>query len=654
MCGIAGILQMIPDSSRLTRAIQRMTLQMKRRGPDDEGYLLVDLEKNILQPYYGDDTPRETDGLQHGPACPHIDTAYSRKAHLAFGHRRLTIIDLSFNGHQPMSSKDGKSWLIFNGEIYNYKEIRGQLEQSGHIFSSRTDTEVLLTAYMEWGMEGLRKLNGMFALAIYDQREPALYLARDRIGIKPLYYTRQKDRFIFASDIKTIIASGLYTPELHSEGLWHNLSFSITPRPMTLFKDVYAVPPAHWLKIDLSTYRVTEHRYWQVPIGRQDRHMTEAEAVEQLEEHLTRSIQYRLIADVEVGTFMSGGIDSTTVSALAAKLHPGINAFTLAFGKSVPEYDEVDQAIETAKMHPMSHILERVNPDEVLPHIHDMVLGYEEPFCTLAPNYLISRCISGHGIVVVLNGLGGDELFAGYSHYLEVRKWKWKKLAAAFFPSSMAHYRRYRRLKTIGCFYADQFSNFLEHEKEKLFPTNAGYDSLTLMDRFYAPPEGTFSDAIEALSYYDLISYIGNHHVYRIDQFTMRFSLEGRFPFLDHQLVELAFRIPSRFKIKKNLQKVVLRKVAEKYIAPACLQMPKRGFGLPVGRWMKEPLRQLTESSLQKLKKRDIFNHVEIDNLYDTFKQSSPQLYKKVWHLVMIELWFQKFIDRTVSNGQEL
>lgn len=649
MCGIAGIIQLSSERQPLAQAIHRMTVQMKHRGPDDEGYVLIDRQPPSVRQYYGDDTAE--DGSGNPPKHPHIQSAYSQMAHLALGHRRLNIIDLSFNGHQPMCSSDGSCWMIFNGEIYNFKDIRTRLLQLGHSFRSQCDSEVLLAAYMQWGMDALKEFNGMFALAIYDSRQPVLYLARDRVGIKPLYYTIQNNCFIFASDIKTIIASGRYTPQVDLESLWHNLSFSITPRPHTLFKDVFALPQAHWMKIDLTTFKISQHRYWHIPVGTQDRKMTEDQAVEQLEDHLTRSIAYRLTADVEVGTFMSGGIDSTTVSALASTLHPGINAFTLAFANDVPEYNEAAQAAATAAMYPMRHILETVNPELVIEHISDMVRGYEEPFCTLAPNYLISKRISRHNIVVVLNGLGGDELFAGYSHYTDLNQWRWKRRAASFFPPFLPQYRRYRRLKTIGNYYADQYSNFLEYEKEKLFANHTGFDSLGLMDRLYTPDQGinAFSDDIEALSYYDLISYIGNHHVYRIDQFTMRFSLEGRFPFLDHELIELAFRIPSSLKIKNNLQKYVLRKVAEKYIAPACLTMPKRGFGLPVGRWMKGPLKEFTRSSLEQLKTRELFNAGEIDRLHDAFTQADPLLYKKVWHLVMIERWFQAFIDPGAS-----
>jgi asparagine synthase (glutamine-hydrolysing) len=649
MCGIAGIINLNGEKSLLVPPIQRMAKQMRRRGPDDEGYLLVDLENRCVYPFYGDDTPLAEAGA-NAAGMKHIKDAYQMESHLAFGHRRLKILDLSFKGHQPMCSSDGQFWIVYNGEVYNFKEVRKELEKQGHTFSSDTDTEVVLAAYMQWGVDSIQRFNGMFAVVIFDHSRQEVFLARDRIGIKPLYYTHQKDCLIFASDIKTIIASGLYRPGVNWEGLWHNLSFSVTPRPMTVFRDVVALPQAHWMKINLTTQNIIQQRYWHIPTLSQQESMTEQEAIEQLEMHLKKSIQYRLVADVEVGTFMSGGIDSTTISAIASSLHPGINAFTLAFDKTVPEYDELDQAVETARMHPMHHVIEKVSPDEVLTDIHDMVLGYEEPICTLAPNYLICKCIAKHGIVVVLNGLGGDELFAGYSHYRTVDTWKWKKFAAVIFPQFLGRYSRYRQLKTIDNYYVDQYSNFKEQEKKKLFLKNNGFDTLTLPGKLYKSLTGSFTDDIEALSYFDIMSYIGNHHVYRIDQFTMWFSLEGRFPYLDHHLIELAFRIPSCYKIMKNhprYQKYVLRRVAEKYIAPACLQMPKRGFGLPVGRWMQKELKELTETSLESLKKRDIFNNKRIDELYNTFKQGKPHLYKKVWHLVMVELWYQQFIDKS-------
>jgi asparagine synthase (glutamine-hydrolysing) len=642
MCGIAGIVNLGNTKSDLVPHITSMTARMRPRGPDDEGYLLVDAAQRRVWAYGGDDTPRQPDGL------PHIRQAAGLNVHIAFGHRRLRILDLSFRGHQPMADASSRFWIIFNGEIYNFKEIRSQLQTQGHHFASETDTEVVLHAFMEWGIDCLDRFNGMFALALYDHSRRQIWLARDRLGIKPLYYIHQGDLFIFASDIKTILSSGLYRPRVHAEGLWHNLSFSVAPRPMTMFEDVVALEPAHWLRIDIPERRLEKRRYWRLPIHSQDTAMTEAEAVELLDRELTRSIHCRLNADVPVGVFMSGGIDSTTVAAIAAGIQPGINAFTLAYDRSVSQYDELQEAKDTAALHPLSHIVETVDARQVQEGIDHMVLDLEEPYCSLAPNYLISRLAAGRGMVVVLNGLGGDELFAGYSHYVDLPRWRRRTRLAALWLRLLPFVRlapnvilRYRDLKSVEHYYAYQFSNFNEYQKRRLFADDGGFNSLEVLGELYRP-DGAFTDEIEALGYYDLMAYIGNHHVYRIDQFTMHFSLEGRFPFLDHRLIEAAFRIPSGLKLNNKVGKYVLRRLAERYIAPSCLRMKKKGFGLPVGRWLNRELKDLTLQSLNNLKKRGMFKEAEIDRIYQTYRETD---YKKVWHLVMTELWLQKFID---------
>ncbi len=627
--------------------IHSMTRRMRHRGPDDEGYLLVDGRKDWLKAYRGDDTPEAV--VTRNYPLPHVSEAAGLPLEACFGHRRLRIIDLSPRGHQPMTESDGRFWIVFNGEIYNFLDIRKELEILGHTFVSQSDTEVVLLSYIQWGEGCLEKFNGMFAFGIYDRQKRELFLARDRIGIKPLYYVLRDDYFIFASDIKTILASGLVEAGIDIEGLWHNLSFSVAPRPMTTFRNIVALEQAHWMKISLPDGGVQKRRYWSVPIGTENRSMSEGDAVDLVETELTRSIRQRLTADVEVGTFMSGGIDSTTVSAIASGLHPGISAFTLAYDRSVSEYDELQEAKDTAALHPMRHIVETVDAEAILDSVDRMVAAYEEPFSTLAPNYVISRLVARHPITVILNGLGGDELFAGYSHYLGIPAWRCKRMAARLWltclpvkkwaPESIL---RFNEINSVSQYYAHQFSNFNDFQKRRLFAQRMGFDSLNVLGDMYRPPEGEFSHAYEELSFYDLMSYIGNHHVYRIDQFTMLFSLEGRFPFLDHLLVEAAFKIPFRLKINDGVQKYVLRKVAEKYIAPSCLSMKKKGFGLPVGRWMNDQLNRLTIDSLSDLKKRDLFVVEEIDAVYNRYRLTD---YKKVWHLVMTELWLKKFID---------
>jgi asparagine synthase (glutamine-hydrolysing) len=329
MCGIAGILNLRHADDLLAAPIQAMTKRMAHRGPDDEGYLLVG-SSGATCTFYGNDSALPPSGQGTPPGFPkqHIDKA--GPGFLAFGHRRLSIIDLTECGHQPMCTSDGRYWIVFNGEIYNYREIAADLQREGILLRGHSDTEVLINAYALWGPRCLDRLNGMFAFAIWDDSDKRLFCARDRIGIKPFYFTLCGEKFIFASDIKTIVASGLYEPEPDPEGLYLAMAFGIAPRPKTAFRAIQALPQAHWMLVTESG-NIESHRYWSIPVGTQERTMKRTDAIDLLEEQLQASIERRLIADVPVGTFMSGGIDSTTISAIASTVHPGIEAFTLAF-----------------------------------------------------------------------------------------------------------------------------------------------------------------------------------------------------------------------------------------------------------------------------------------------------------------------------------
>ena len=413
MCGIAGIINIRGNEVQQARFLKCMTNRMVHRGPDDEGFLLID-KKGKFRSFFGDDTPLDNHACSSIPGFPrtHINLAFENLSQVALAHRRLSIIDLSPFGHQPMCTQDFHYWVVYNGEIYNFREIAAELKREGINLLGHSDTEVLINAYAKWGEGCLQKFNGMFAFAIWDNKEKILFCARDRIGIKPFYYTIQNGQFIFASDIKTIIASDLYCPEPDMEGLYLAMAFGMAPRPKTAFKGLVALEQAHWMRVHLNG-RIEKGRYWSIPVGTQKNNMSEEEAVDLLEEQLTVSIKKRLVADVPVGTFMSGGIDSTTISAIASELHHGIKAFTLAYENTAPELNEVSQAIMTARMHPMEHIVHLVDPSESLKDIESWIDGYEEPFHGIAANYEISKLVKGNGVKVVLNGLGGDELFAG-------------------------------------------------------------------------------------------------------------------------------------------------------------------------------------------------------------------------------------------------
>ncbi len=653
MCGIAGIINLQGNEKPQVEALQRMTNQMVHRGPDDEGFLLVGKD-NWVKPFLGDDTPVNALSSENVIGYPrkHIKSALKMASQVAFGHRRLSIVDLSPYGHQPLCTANKRFWIVYNGEIYNSREIAKQLEVEGIRMQGHSDTEVLINAYATWGKACLQKFNGMFAFAIWDNKEKILFCARDRIGIKPFYYTIQNGQFIFSSDIKTLIASGLYIPEPDMEGLYLAMAFGMAPRPKTAFKGIFALEQAHWLQVKLDG-AIQKQRYWSIPIGTQNKYMKEAESIELLDEHLTASIKRRLVADVPVGTFMSGGVDSTTVSSIASRLHPGIKAFTLGYENTVPEMDEVAQAISTASLHPMEHIIHRVNPMDSLVDLNKWIEGYEEPFQGLAANYVISKLVKENDVKVVLNGLGGDELFAGYGWYGRISTWKMlmavQPLGKILVPFSGKYKEKLNSLlnvKTADRLHSVLFSKFSDSELHQLFTDVAELkymNSAEYVHKMYA--DGLeFSDDIEAFNYMDLVNYIGNHHVHRSDQFTMMHSIEGRFPFLDHELVEAAFSIPSHLKINGNIHKFVLRKVAEKYISPECLSMKKKGFGLPLGKWMKGPLRGTVKNEINDLKSLDFIESETIDKWYASYYVGRLQ-YQKIWHLTALSLWYKRFIS---------
>jgi len=424
MCGIAGIFSLNGKNFADAPSLHKMAMSMAHRGPDDEGYLIItDKEVKIFR---GKDTPYFKGMIPYYPK-ESLESAYNLYGILFLAHRRLSIIDLTHLAHQPMCTIDKRYWIVYNGELYNYKEIKEELKKDGIKFISASDTEVVLHAYIKWGKDALKKFNGMFAFAIWDNQEKSLFCARDRIGIKPFYYTITNERFIFASEISTIIAGEIYKPDVDIEGLYHCMSFGVAPRPMTVFKDIMALEQAHWMEINASG-RIKKGKYWQIPTGRQNPDMKEEEAIELIEEMLKRAIKRRLVADVSVGTFMSGGIDSTTVSAIASKFHPGIKAFTLSFNNA-RELNEVEQARATASMYPIVHVVKDIDVDSILSYVDDMIICYEEPFYDLSPNYMISKFVSENGTKVVLNGLGGDELFGGYKYYRWINRWKRLKKA---------------------------------------------------------------------------------------------------------------------------------------------------------------------------------------------------------------------------------
>jgi asparagine synthase (glutamine-hydrolysing) len=641
MCGIAGIWNK-RNAETVNTAIRNMCDSMHRRGPNDEGY--VQINNGVAQAYSGKNSQATTNDFPY-LSCKPLEENLNQESKLVFGFRRLSILDLSVKGHQPMADQSGDYWIVFNGELYNYKLLRNELKNHGYRFTTESDSEVVLRAYMHWGSQAITRFNGMFALAIYDGPKQELFLARDRIGIKPLYYHDNPNQFVFGSTIKSIIKSGLYKAEIDEVGLQQNFVFAVSQRPHTAFKNIKALEPAHCMVISLQTGQIKNQRYWDIPVGSQDSLMTEKQAIDELEERLLNSVEYRLNADVEVGSFMSGGIDSTLISAMAGRMQKGIKAFTLGVKNSGSEFNEIEEAAANAKLNDLEHITGLVEAKDITGYLGDIIEGYEEPYQHLPVNYLISGLAKRNGVKVVLNGLGGDELFAGYDAHAKLARWerikmlpKVGKLLPGGIHPKADKFKKFSNIDTIGEYYAHYYSTFDQGEINMLFDSPTAHIMKTI-DEVYNPNNLDFSDDLEALNYYNVKSYIGSHHVRTLDQFTMHHSIEGRFPMLDHEVVEFAFRVPSRLKLHDGKQKYILRKLAKKYIAPECLRMKKKGFSLPLKSFMDGPLKELVQDNLSALSKRHLLREDGLKKIIES--NDSAQ----IWHLVMTELWCKHYMD---------
>lgn len=631
MCGITGIIHKNKPQN-YTESLISMTQSMIDRGPDDEGYMLFN---DTTTPYIGNDSIIKN--------YNHIKSVINQPFKVGFGFRQLKIIDLSNNSHQPMCDLEKNFWVIFNGEIYNYKEIKIELKKLGYQFFSNSDTEVVLNAYKEWGENALNKFNGMFAIAIFDTTKDEVFFARDRIGIKPFYYFQNDNCLLFGSTIKSIITSNLYNPEINWDGLSQNFRFSIAQRPTTSFKGIKSLKPACWMKYNLTTNTLKIKQYWEIPTNQQIHDLTEKKAVDLIEESLYKAIKYRLISDVEVGSFMSGGIDSTTISSIASKINPTIKALTLGFN-SHEDFNEINEAKDTATLNNINHVISYAEPKDILNNIDEIVSIYEEPYFGLSANYVIANMASNNKLKVVLNGLGGDELFGGYDVYNKLSLWSNLKNSHSILKFAPKFHPKIKKAaeisgyKSIDEFYSHYYTNYNDNEISSLFNQQSFSTKKTLSNN-YNSTNLNFSDDFEALSFYNLKSYIGNHQMRATDHCLMHFSIEGRFPLLDHNFIETAFKIPTKYKLHKNSQKYILKQVAKKHIARSCLTMNKKGLTLPLKHWISSDLEEFVNDHIVNLKNRHIFNNSEIDTIL------TSKNHYKIWQLVSTELWLNKFIS---------
>ncbi len=643
MCGIAGIIS--PDP--LAR-VRPMLDSIGHRGRDDEGVW----------------TSEELDD-EGRRAC--------------LGHRRLSIIDTSSAGHQPMLSADGRFALTFNGEIYNYLEIKKELEGRGHRFRTGTDTEVLLAAFAEWGEGCLPRLNGMFAFALWDAQERRLTLARDRLGIKPLYYAHAEgpegSHFIFASEVKAIMASGMVERALDAEALNQFLTFLWTPDPHTLFRGVRKLPPAHVLTWHKN--EVTVREWWDVSFDEIEEGRSEEWWRERVLETLARVVRMEMVADVPLGSFLSGGIDSSTIVALMKNHSDGrkVSTYTIGIEAEDLRYDIIPDDVVWARK--VNELLDTdyheimLKPD-VAGLLPKLVYHMDEPAIDMAiPSYLVSRA-ARETLTVMLSGMGGDEVFAGYPRQMAMRlagaldpvpaliRRPLMKTVASVLPGGLpgrltAPLRNAKKFaRSAALDFEDRYlgygTYFTDEAKRRLY-SDALRDETREFDA-YRHHRRYFERARRAaplnqLLYVDLKTFLPCLNLTTTDKTSMAANLEVRVPFLNYELVELAARMPPDLKLRGLKRKYILKRAAEKLLPKEVVWRKKAGFGAPIRSWLRGPLRPMVDDLLSEetVRRRGLFDPREVRRVVAANLSGREDYNLQVFQLLTLELWQRIFID---------
>jgi len=633
MCGICGIVYYDPAQLVTEQQVKHMNHAIRHRGPDDSGVYI----------------------------CNHV----------GLGFRRLAIIDLSPAGHQPMTNEDGSVWIIFNGEIYNYQELREELLAKGHEFRSRTDTETILHLWEEEGERCVERLRGMFALAIWDSKQQCLFLARDREGKKPLFYTQRDDRLLFGSEIKAILQDPNFRPSPDLEAIHLYLAYQSVPAPYSAFKGIKKLPAAHTLLY--KNGQISLRRYWKLSYKEkriiktpQDEMMLQEEIIERLRE----AVRIRLMSEVPLGAFLSGGIDSSIIVALMAGLmNQPVKTFSIGF--TYEEYNELPYARQVAELYETEHHEFIVTPDAqaIFP---ELVWHYNEPFAdsSAIPTYYVSKMAREY-VTVILSGDGGDENFAGYPRYQNngdyslngnYRAWlhrmfRLNGMAWGFAKHGRGLYKALTRLKDLDqqkLLYYYRITHFHEQYQSKLYTYDFwkklnGVSTVDWMLDIYRQSDAR--DFLDATLDLDLRLYLPDTLMTKTDIASMAHSLEARAPMLDHQFLEFAATIPSDLKLKDGIQsKYIFKKAVEPYLPHEVIYRPKMGFGVPIDHWFRHELRDMVRDTLlsQRAIQRGYFRREYIEQILDRHQNKGESWQYLIWNLLMLELWHLMFIDKTM------
>ena len=650
MCGIAGILY-FQGSGRADRGLlERMANSLRHRGPDGQGF--------YIDPVDG--------------AC-------------GLGHRRLAVIDLA-GGNQPLCNEDKTVWLSYNGEIYNFRQLRAELQKRGHHFATACDTEVIVHLYEERGVDCLKRLRGMFAFGLWDQKTRRLMLGRDRLGQKPLYYHCDGQRVIFASELKGLLRGAGLRGQLDPRALDSYLTVGYVPAPQCIVQGIKKLEPASVVIFDAAKVQAepAAQRYWHLPEGGGYAGGYE-QAKENLRETLSEAAVIRTVADVPLGVLLSGGIDSSIVTALLAGAGaPAVRTFTIGFDDK--SFDEAKYGRMVAERYGTEHNELRLEPS-CLDVLEEIVEQFDEPFAdsSAIPTYQVCRLARGH-VTVALTGDGGDEAFGGYQRYRAVRlaerwagpgtlgrgilKWGiWGHLPARRFKSVTTRLARFAEglADSISESYLNWLSLFGARQRCELY-TEDFAESLRRAQNDQENPWGLGGfaehlanlfehysaqlDGVDAAGRVDTLSYLPGDILRKVDAASMAVSLECRSPFLDHKVVELASGFPAEWKLGPRRGKQILRDTFGALLPKAILRRPKMGFGVPLDRWFRSPLRELLCHTLLsgRARSRGWFRNNLVEHMVSEHLASRAQFSQQLWALLMLELWARKYLDGT-SNG---
>ncbi len=671
MCGIVGAVSLNHQPLQVER-LKPMVDVIAHRGPDDAGYLVW--QTGTHHPFGQDFTDSQFQDIS--PLLPVIDSPsgqnrlHSEKWDLFFGHRRLSIIDLSPRGHQPMCDKSRKIWLIYNGEIYNFREIRQELKGLGYQFFSASDTEVIIHAYHEWGTDCIHRFNGMFAFALYDSRNQKVWLARDRYGIKPLYYTLiNEDTFLFGSEIKSILEYPPERPNVDLAALNEYFSFQNIFSDRTLFSGIKLLPPGHCLELDLSRGEITKTKYWDFDFG-QEIDVPESELEDQLYDRLTQAIKRQCVSDVPIGSYLSGGMDSGTVTAITASVFGRIATFTIGFDLSEAaahelNFDERESAEYMANLFQTAHherVLHSGDMEDVMEnliwHLEDLRVGQ------CYPNYYAAR-LASKSVKVVMSGTGGDELFGGYpwryaasignspdaymdNYYRYWQRLVYNKEKPLLFNEEVAN--RLRKMDVDG---AIPFKDHTLRTFRNVYPKDVQYDSR--------------EEQVNHSLYFECKTFLHGLLVVE-DKMSMAHSLETRVPLLDNDLVDLACRTPIHHKIanlhnwkafdannrrmgkvgleRTDVGKDILRKTMERIIPKSVTQAKKQGFSGPDESWFRGSSEKYVRDLLLSDQARinEYLNPEYVRQVIETHSSGVANKRLLIWSLLSFEWWLKQFI----------